>query len=534
MLTEQQLEDILKIFLERAQSVNEEYLIAMGDHLREIGELIPSDINRLVQMKRMNANLDAAKKEIARIAEISAEDLAKAFAAAAELDARFVAESFNNESRISVANNAAIRQILTAQFEETYGTLKNLSQTTIEADGYRKAVDKGIQAVQSGMEDYNKAIRRALSEAAGNGLRVTYPSGRTMRLDSAVRQNILDGMRALNNNVLEQAGREFGADGIEISAHALCAEDHLPYQGKQYSNAEFAKLQDKLSRPFGMWNCKHSMHPILLGISKQAYTEEELAAYRANSKEKITIDGKTMSRYEWTQQQRKIETAVRYEKDKAVAAKAAGDNVLRRECQRNINALQEKYKQISSMAGIKTDFSRMRVEGFKVVSEKELKKQDGIAKAGRVEANGLFVNKSEVLFKNAKQVKPVKGYEDFTCHADAYNFFIDMKGSGKDEDNFKLTPAEYAEAIRNSPTYKGGNVRILSCQAGAKKDGAAQKLADALGVNVLAPTEVVNIAENGEVFLSDNDILADLWYNASDREKIKETGKWVVFKPRKE
>lgn len=534
MLTEQQLEDILKIFLKRAQSVNEEYLIAMGDHIREIRELIPSDINRLVQLKRMNANLDAAKKEIARIAEISADDLAKAFAAAAELDVRFVADTFDNVFRISISENVALQQILKAQFEETYGAMKNLSQTTIESEGYRKAVDKGIQAVQSGMEDYSKAIRRALSEAASDGLRVTYPSGRTMRLDSAVRQNVLDGIRALNNNVLEQAGREFGADGIEISAHALCAEDHLPYQGRQYSNAEFAKLQDKLPRPFGMWNCKHSMHPILLGISEPAYTDEELADYRSNSSEKITIEGKTLTRYQWTQQQRKIETAVRYEKDKAVAAKAAGDNVLRRECQRNINALQEQYEKISNAAGIKTEFGRMRVEGFKFVSAKELKKQDGIEKAGRVEANGLFVNKSEILFKNAKQVKPVDGYEDFTCHADAYNFFIDMKGNGRDEDNFKLTPAEYAEAIRNSPKYKGGNVRILSCQAGAKKDGAAQKLADALGVNVLAPTEVVNIADNGEVFLSDNDILADLWYNASDREKIKETGKWVVFKPGKE
>ena len=60
------------------------------------------------------------------------------------------------------------------------------------------------------------------------------------------------------------------------------------------------------------------------------------------------------------------------EHDKAIAAKAKGDNVMRRECQRNINALHEKYKKISAAAGIKTDFGRMRVEGFKTVGSREL------------------------------------------------------------------------------------------------------------------------------------------------------------------
>lgn len=159
---------------------------------------------------------------------------------------------------------------------------------------------------------------------------------------------------------------------------------------------------------------------------------------------------------------------------------------------------------------------------------------NNIARAGKVEANGLFVNNSEILFSNAKNVQPIDGYEDFTCHADANGFYIDMSGNGNERDFFQLSPSEYAKAIRNSPTYKGGNVRILSCQSGAKKDGAAQQLANALGVDVCAPTEIVNIDENGEIFLSDNDILADIWYNASDRSKVKETGKWVVFHPRKE
>ena len=156
-----------------------------------------------------------------------------------------------------------------------------------------------------------------------------------------------------------------------------------------------------------------------------------------------------------------------------------------------------------------------------------------IAQAGKVEANGMFVNKSEKLYEYAKKVKPIDGFEDFTCHADPENFYIDLKGLGREEDYFQLSPEQYAEALKSSATYKGGNIRILSCQAGAKPDGAAQRLANAMNVDILAPTEIVNIDENGEMFISDSEIIAGLWYDASDRSKIKETGKWVRFRPKK-
>ena len=382
-MTERQLNELLEIFLSRSQSVVEEYLIRMGDQIREIGEMIPSSINRLVQLKRMNANLDAIKKELARLAEISAEDLLRIFEAAQETDARFMAKQFGNEFRKSILENEILKQILNAQLEITLGEMINLSRTTILADAYRNAIDKAIQAVQMGIEDYNSATRRALKEAAESAIHV--PIGRTgtyekrmrygkysRRLDSAVRQNVLDGVRALSNKTLEQLGREFGADGVEISAHRLCASDHLLYQGKQYSREAFERIQKGLKRPFGMWNCKHSMHPILLDISAPAYTDEELEEYRKYSEEKITIDGITLSRYEWTQQQRMIETAVRRQKDVSIAAMAAGNGPLRRDAQRNINALMDRYDKICEAAGIGTEYGRMRVEGFRHLSKKKL------------------------------------------------------------------------------------------------------------------------------------------------------------------
>ena len=370
MLSERQLQALLKQFEDRMQGVTERYLTAMGEHLRAIGRLTATDVHRLTEMRRLNGNISRIMQAVAEAADMSVRDLLKVFQQVAESDAAFAATYFGGVDGVKgkPSLSTPVERILKAQLRITAQSFKNLSQTTILAEGYRSAVDVAIQTVQSGLTDYQSAIRAAMKQAAVEGLRVQYPrSGMTRRLDSAVRQNVLDGVRALNNDILRQLGNEYGADGVEISAHALCAADHLPYQGRQFSNREFQDIQNRLDRPFGMWNCKHTVFPIILGVSEPAHTEEELAAYRRNSSEAVEIGGRTMTRYEWTQEQRRIETAVRYQKDIAIAAKASGDDYARREAQARINDLQARYARISEAAGLTEQPERMAVAGFRRV-----------------------------------------------------------------------------------------------------------------------------------------------------------------------
>jgi phage-related protein len=42
-------------------------------------------------------------------------------------------------------------------------------------------------------------------------------------------------------------GEQFGSDGIELSAHAISAPDHVNVQGRQFSNAEFNKMSVELT-----------------------------------------------------------------------------------------------------------------------------------------------------------------------------------------------------------------------------------------------------------------------------------------------
>lgn len=374
MLSERQLEALLKVFEARTQAVTEQYLTLMGEHLRDIGRLSDTDVHRLIQLKRMNANIEIIKREIARAASVMLKDVEEVFRGIAASDQRFAEAVFTENHAPPVkykpgigAISTDVERILKAQLKVTRQEMANLSRTTIDSTLYREAVDKAVQLVQTGMTDYTTAIRSAMKKAAAGGLRVVYPSGYARRLDTAVRQNILDGVRALNQDILEQMGKEFGADGVELSAHELCAEDHLPYQGKQFRRKDFDRLQNTLKRPFGIWNCKHTWFPIVMGVTEPTNPPDRLMAYELNSRAQITIDGVTMSRYEWTQEQRRIETNIRAQKDIAVAAKAYGDMPARREAQRNIDAWQELYTRISEAAGVRERPDKMTVAGFRKV-----------------------------------------------------------------------------------------------------------------------------------------------------------------------
>ena len=179
--------------------------------------------------------------------------------------------------------------------------------------------------------------------------------------------NVLDGVRHLNQSIMEEVGRQFGANGVEIDAHMLCAEDHLPYQGQQFTNEEFEQIQDSLDRPFGEWNCRHSWHGIILGVSPPTYTPDQLEKMHRYSTEQITVDGRTKTRYQWSQEMRRCETAVRQQKDAANLARATGDDALRRHCQGIILELNKYYEQLADKVGIGPEFQRTYVPGFRDV-----------------------------------------------------------------------------------------------------------------------------------------------------------------------
>ncbi|MDY2655553.1 MAG: phage minor capsid protein [Candidatus Limiplasma sp.] len=408
-----------KIFIRRYEALNEEYLEIIGERVRAIGQGSSAD---MYQLRNIGADIDTLQRRLAAETGKGLKDLENLFEQAASA----AMKPYNGLiSAAPYMSNDIAKAISAAQYAETARAMVSLGNTTISSAAYQQLVDRAMSAVQLGPEGYQSAIRSVLRGAARDGLRVVdgmrevqYQSGLTRRLDTAARQNVLDGFRAVMQQTRDEAGKAFGADGVEISAHMLCAEDHLPYQGRQFSLEEFERLNETLRRPIakGMWNCSHVAEPIMLGISKPAHTEEELAEYRRSSLEQVTIDGKTKSRYQWTQEQRRIETAIRREKDVAIAAKAAGDDVLRRECQQRIGDLRKRYDSISQAAGLEVRTDKMAVSGFGAVkvdenltfiaNDAKLKAASGLPKVLKGLPDEKLKGTAEVDFKIAQGIVP--------------------------------------------------------------------------------------------------------------------------------
>ena len=72
-----------------------------------------------------------------------------------------------------------------------------------------------------------------------------------------------------------------------------------------------------------------------------------------------------LAAYEWTQEQRKIETAIRAQKDIANLARAAGLTDEARKASAKIDRLYGRYDQISAAAGLEKQYSRGYVRGYR-------------------------------------------------------------------------------------------------------------------------------------------------------------------------
>ena len=385
MLSDSKLTDYAYIVSARFDAINTHYIKLMAEQIKEIGQLSPSSLFRLQQMAKMQRNIDTINYLLAQETGRTLEELYQIYdmSGMSLYGDTYKLYTARGISQVPFEQNTRIQRYLASMKQLTANTFVNLSNTTALYEPYRHLVDTAIDAIVSGTGSYDELIRAQLTDTslsplvrnADEGLRITYASGHTRRLDSAVRMNILDGVREVNNGIREQVGKEFGADGVEITVHALCAKDHVNIQGKQFSNKEFKKMNDSLKRKISTCNCKHATFPIILGVSKPAYTDEELAKYKANSEQKVTIDGREMTKYEATQVQRRVETEIRKAKDKAIFAENLGDAELAKQAKARVEALKKHYNNVSRQSGLTPKLDRTYVQGYtgKQVKPKSIK-----------------------------------------------------------------------------------------------------------------------------------------------------------------
>lgn len=396
MKDDKKLELLLERFYQRYNKYNSKVLKILGETIKKFDGISPSMAHKIAQELKYGSDVDNLMSELAEISGKSIKDVQQAFDLVAKENVTFaeVYAKAKNKEFIDYENNEQLKRLVKGIAGETNATFKNIANSRMVGfvlkDGkgkkifknlketYNDLIDEAVFLVTTGTSDYQSAMRGVIKELANSGVKVHeekvgYPSGYNRRIDSSVRQNVLTGVRQVNITTQKIVGRQFGADGVEISAHSPCAEDHLPIQGKQFNNAEFKKLNASLERPIGEYNCRHFVFSIVLGINQPSYSEKMLNQMKEESQSIIEYEGNKYTAYEATQVQRKLETAIRKQKDMQIIARASGNKEVVGETQKNISVLTSKYNEFSKVAGLDTYKNRLAVSGYRRVNVAKMK-----------------------------------------------------------------------------------------------------------------------------------------------------------------
>ena len=296
---------------------------------------------------KYNRELVSLIEQAIKLAQVEFENLVK--------NPVFVLRDLQNPSNLKTYN-----------LEQTYRTILN------EAFNYRK-LSNDLQKA---------ALKRTETQLFDSGIHYlkdnkSKDAKNATNANRAVRFNVLDSMKKLINRMQDIMGRQFGADGVELSAHIFPAPDHAPAQGHRYTIENMEKMQSGedfedvdgnkyigFVRQIGEWNCRHYFMKVKLN-SEPRYTQKYLDKILEDNERGYTdSNGKHYTLYECTQVQRRYERDIRSLKEKYLLAKSLGDKNSMSALRIRVGALTLQYKQFSRACDIAIKPERIKVKDY--------------------------------------------------------------------------------------------------------------------------------------------------------------------------
>lgn len=410
MISDRQIDLLIERFIDRIEQANSYYLQKLGETVKKIRTLTPTQAQQLVQILKYNGDYEEIVARISKLTNLDIKEIDELFSEFAKKDQLFYEKfyKYKNVPFVEYAQNEALKRQTQALSniakQEMYNfarsnalgysirDLKGRVQFIGLRETYERVLDEAVLNVETGIDTFDNAMSRIMKEIGGSGLKTLDYNGRSIRLDSMVRQHLKGALRQLHNENQKLIGEEIDFDGYEISTHLNPADDHSSVQGRQFSIEEYKKLNkgDEAKdytgktftldhdhkngfRPISTLNCYHYVFSIVLGVSKPEYGEEELQKIIDDNNKGFELEGEHYTNYEGTQLQRKLETEIRKQKDIQIMAKASGNKQLVLESQQKITQLTHKYKQLSDISGLPTKMERMRVSGYKRTNVAKMK-----------------------------------------------------------------------------------------------------------------------------------------------------------------
>lgn len=420
MFTPTEIEALPSAMEQLYRSLQLNIMSDLTDRLKANGEEITSaadwQINRLYELgvskdeidSLIQSTLDVSDDEIDRIYD----EVVKSGYARDE-------EFYTSKGKeyISYAENKQLQQLVKAVKNQTKSEYRNITGSlgfavrnadntlsfTPIADFYQRTLDNGVMQIASGAVDYNTVLKRAVKAMTDSGLRtVDYASGWSNRVDVAVRRALMTGFNQVVAKVNEDNAEQLGTEYFEVSYHRGARPTHQVWQGRVYSKKELETVCG-LGTVTGLCgaNCYHSYSPFMKGIDTPTYSEEELDRMNEEENTPKEYNGKEYTAYEAQQRQRRLETAMRADRQQIeLLTQGGADYDTITGAKVRYFQRQDEYVKFSKAMGLPEQWERITVDGKNALGSKLPKKAgsvnkitaESVAKSGK---SGIIKEKSK-------------------------------------------------------------------------------------------------------------------------------------------
>lgn len=368
MLSPKYLEDAPGSMVELYAQAETDILIDMARRISTYDYFIPAADHQLRMLEEMGAAQDYVFKRLAELTGKSERELMRLFEEAGEKACNSDAEIYRRAGLDPPALNTsdALQRRLASGMRQTQQAFTNLTRSAALGahDELGQALDRAWIQITTGGMDANTAIRSAVKWMAVRGVdTVDYDTGATASIEAAVRRATVTGINQTALGMQWELADLMDSDLVEVTAHAGARPEHAVWQGKIYSRSgRSGKYPDfKKSTGYGTgaglggWNCRHSFFPYFEG-SKRTFSREELSKLDDKT---IEYNGKKLSEYEASQEQRHIERQIRRWKREDKALAAAGQDTT--EARRKIVQWQARQRDFVSQTGLKRQYDREQI-----------------------------------------------------------------------------------------------------------------------------------------------------------------------------
>lgn len=288
--------------------------------------------NQMEAMIDVDYSLNDMTKKVAKFSNQSVSEIEKIMEAAG-------VKSYADDKKLyakgkkhlpDYQDNLSAMKFVEAIKRQSGNDLKNITKTTGFAGKgltqfYRTELSQAVLNLRSGAFSSDQIIRQMANKCANRGLvSIDYASGRTIRIESAVRMCVNTGFRQLTTQMGLMNAELVGQDLMELSAHAGARPTHQEWQGQVVSlsgKPGYLSLNDigyGSADGFSGVNCRHSWYPFFEGISEPAYSDFE-------EPQPFEYKGKKYTAYEASQRIRHLENSIKKEKRKITMYDELGD-----------------------------------------------------------------------------------------------------------------------------------------------------------------------------------------------------------------